>query len=127
MAKYYEIVIYTASLDKYANPLLDLLDPHKVIRHRLFREHCVYFEGNYVKDLSLLNRDLTKTIIIDNSPASYMFHPESAIDCTSWIDDRSDRELDQIGSFLTGIKDTKDMRGICHQWRDWPVVDEQSC
>ncbi|KAG7353398.1 dullard-like phosphatase domain containing protein [Nitzschia inconspicua] len=123
MAKHYEIVIYTASLNKYADPLLDLLDPHKVIRARLFRESCVYYEGNYVKDLSLLDRDLSKTIIIDNSPSSYMFHPENAIDCSSFIDDPKDRELDQIGAFLTGIKDAKDVRGVCQQWRDWPVID----
>jgi len=123
MAKHYEIVIYTASLNKYADPLLDLLDPNRVIRARLFRESCVFYDGNYVKDLSLLDRDLSKTIIIDNSPASYLFHPENAIDCSSFIDDPRDRELDQIGAFLTGIKDVKDVRGICHKWRDWPVID----
>ena len=124
MAKHYEVVIYTASLNKYADPLLDLLDPHNTIRARLFRESCVYYEGNYVKDLSLLDRDLANTIIIDNSPASYLFHPENAIDCSSFIDDPRDRELDQIGAFLTGIKDIKDVRGITQQWRDWPVIDD---
>ena len=123
MAKHYEIVIYTASLNKYADPLLDLLDPKKVIRYRLFRESCVFYEGNYIKDLSVLDRDLSSTIIIDNSPNSYLFHPENAIDCSSFIDDLRDRELDQIGSFLTGIRDAKDVRGICCQWRDWPGVN----
>lgn len=122
MSKHYEIVIYTASLNKYADPLLDLLDVHKVIRYRLFRESCVFYEGNYVKDLSVLDRDISSTIIIDNSPNSYLFHPENAIDCSSFIDDPRDRELDQIGSFLTGIKDAKDVRGLAPQWRDWPVV-----
>ena len=96
MAKHYEIVVYTASLNKYADPLLDLLDPNRVIRTRLFRESCVFYEGNYVKDLSLLDRDLSQSIIIDNSPSSYLFHPENAIDCTSFIDDMYDRELDQV-------------------------------
>lgn len=123
MSKHYEIVIYTASLNKYADPLLDLLDIHKVIRYRLFRESCVFYEGNYVKDLSVLDRDIDSTIIIDNSPNSYLFHPENAIDCSSFIDDPKDRELDQIGSFLTGIKNAKDVRGLAPQWRDWPVVD----
>lgn len=125
MAKHYEIVIYTASLNKYADPLLDLLDPKNVIRTRLFRESCVYYEGNYVKDLSLLDRDLSQAIIVDNSPSSYIFHPENAIDCSSFIDDPSDRELDQIAAFLTGIKNVKDVRGICRQWRDWPDVKIQ--
>jgi RNA polymerase II subunit A small phosphatase-like protein len=122
MAKHYEIVIYTASLNKYADPLLDLLDTHNVIRSRLFRESCVYYEGNYVKDLSLLNRDLKDSIIVDNSPNSYIFHPENAIDCGSFIDDPKDRELDQIGAFLTGIKNIKDVRNVAPQWRDWPNV-----
>lgn len=122
MAQHYEIVVYTASLNKYADPLLDLLDPRKTIRTRLFRESCVYYEGNYVKDLSLLNRDLSQAIIVDNSPSSYLFHPENAIDCSSFIDDPQDRELCQIAAFLTGIKDVNDVRGVCHQWRDWPKV-----
>ncbi|CCI44559.1 unnamed protein product [Albugo candida] len=100
MAKYYEIVIYTASLSKYANPLLDRLDPERTIRHRLYREHCVLHDGNYIKDLSLINRDLTQSIIIDNSPMSYLFHPRNAIGCSSFIDDPRDRELDSINRFL---------------------------
>jgi len=123
MAKHYEIVVYTASLNKYADVLLDLLDPHRVIRTRLFRESCVFYEGNYVKDLSLLNRDLSQCVIIDNSPASYLFHPENAIDCTSFIDDVSDRELDHIGKFLVGVTDVVDLRGTVNLWRHWPNVD----
>jgi len=121
MAKHYEIVIYTASLNKYADPLLDLLDPHRTIRTRLFRESCVYYEGNYVKDLSLLDRDLSDTIIVDNSPNSFIFHPENAIDCSSFIDDPRDRELDQIGYFLSSVKDVDDVRTVCQSWRDWKV------
>eukprot|EP00560_Eucampia_antarctica_P000368 CAMPEP_0197840912 /NCGR_PEP_ID=MMETSP1437-20131217/45878_1 /TAXON_ID=49252 ORGANISM="Eucampia antarctica, Strain CCMP1452" /NCGR_SAMPLE_ID=MMETSP1437 /ASSEMBLY_ACC=CAM_ASM_001096 /LENGTH=374 /DNA_ID=CAMNT_0043450591 /DNA_START=403 /DNA_END=1527 /DNA_ORIENTATION=+ len=122
MAKHYEIVIYTASLNKYADPLLDLLDIHGVIRTRLFRESCVYYEGNYVKDLSLLDRDLSQSIIIDNSPSSYIFHPENAIDCSSFIDDPKDRELDQIGKFLAGVRDVNDVRDVCSYWKKWPSI-----
>mmetsp|Transcript_5268 Transcript_5268/g.7618 ORF Transcript_5268/g.7618 Transcript_5268/m.7618 type:complete len:361 (-) Transcript_5268:197-1279(-) len=125
MAKHYEIIVYTASLNKYADPLLDLLDPKRVIRTRLFRESCVYYEGSYVKDLSLLNRDLSQCIIVDNSPNSYIFHPDNAIDCSSFIDDPADRELDQIGAFLKGIKGIEDVRGVAPQWRDWPDLNRE--
>lgn len=50
-----------------------------VFRTRLFRESCVYHGGNYVKDLNKLGRDLQKIVIVDNSPASYIFHPENAV------------------------------------------------
>ena len=45
----FEVVIFTASLSKYADPVIDLLDKHRVCKHRLFREHCTSHKGNYVK------------------------------------------------------------------------------
>lgn len=116
---HYEIIVYTASLSKYADPLLDKLDIHKVINKRLFRESCVFHDGHYVKDLSLLSRNLNATIIVDNSPMSYTFHPDNAIDCGSYIDDKKDVEMWQIADFLEGIKDCDDVRDHCKSWRDW--------
>ena len=51
VAERFEVVVFTASLGKYADPLLDLLDPAGAVRWRLFREACVPYEGSYVKDL----------------------------------------------------------------------------
>ncbi|KAI0409892.1 HAD-like domain-containing protein [Xylaria palmicola] len=89
----YEVVVFTASVSKYGDPLLDQLDIHKVIHHRLFRESCYNHQGNYVKDLSQVGRDLKDTIIIDNSPTSYIFHPQHAVPISSWFSDAHDNEL----------------------------------
>ena len=71
MAKHYEVIIYTASLSKYADPLMNILDPEKLCTSRLFREHCTWLDQTYVKDMSLLNRKLEDVILVDNSPNSY--------------------------------------------------------
>ncbi|KAF3480686.1 general stress response phosphoprotein phosphatase Psr1/2 [Arthroderma uncinatum] len=89
----YEVVVFTASVSKYGDPLLDKLDIHKVVHHRLFRDSCYNHQGNYVKDLSQVGRDLKETIIIDNSPTSYIFHPKHAIPISSWFSDAHDNEL----------------------------------
>ncbi|KAL2007841.1 hypothetical protein VTN00DRAFT_7823 [Thermoascus crustaceus] len=89
----YEVVVFTASVSKYGDPLLDQLDIHHVVHHRLFRDSCYNHQGNYVKDLSQVGRDLRETIIIDNSPTSYIFHPQHAIPISSWFSDAHDNEL----------------------------------
>ncbi|XP_069554257.1 carboxy-terminal domain RNA polymerase II polypeptide A small phosphatase 1-like isoform X1 [Brachyistius frenatus] len=93
MGELFECILFTASLAKYADPVSDLLDKWGAFRCRLFRESCVFHRGNYVKDLSRLGRDLNKVIIVDNSPASYIFHPDNAVPVASWFDDMSDTEL----------------------------------
>ncbi|KAJ6238639.1 ctd nuclear envelope phosphatase 1 [Anaeramoeba flamelloides] len=76
----FEVVIFTASLKQYADKILDELDPSgDYISHRLYRESCSYFCGSFVKDLSLLNRDLNSILIVDDLPASFQFHPENGL------------------------------------------------
>lgn len=54
----YEVVVFTASVSKYGDPLLDQLDIHHVVHHRLFRESCYNHQGNYVKVRPALRRNL---------------------------------------------------------------------
>lgn len=93
MGELYECVLFTASLAKYADPVADLLDKWDVFKARLFRDSCVFYRGNYVKDLNKLGRELQQIVIVDNSPASYIFHPDNAVPVASWFDDMNDSEL----------------------------------
>ncbi|KAI0645586.1 HAD-like domain-containing protein [Trametes meyenii] len=112
MGEIYEVVVFTASLSKYADPVLDKLDIHHVVSHRLFRESCYNHRGNYVKDLSQLGRPIADTIIIDNSPASYIFHPNNAVPVSSWFNDPHDTELTDLCPFLTDLATVDDVRGV---------------
>lgn len=73
MSKYYEIVIFTAAMQEYADFILDLIDEKRVISHRLYRQHTTYDNGTHVKDLSRIGRSLKSTIIIDNLPENFKF------------------------------------------------------
>jgi len=112
MGELYEIVVFTASLSKYADPVLDKLDVNRVVSHRLFRESCYNHKGNYVKDLSQLGRPMTDTIILDNSPASYIFHPNNAVPVSSWFNDPHDTELTDLCPFLADLRTVDDVRAV---------------
>ncbi|XP_074055369.1 CTD small phosphatase-like protein isoform X1 [Macrotis lagotis] len=119
MGQLFECVLFTASLAKYADPVADLLDRWGVFRARLFRESCVFHRGNYVKDLSQLGRELSKVVIIDNSPASYIFHPENAVPVQSWFDDMNDTELLDLIPFFEGLSREEEvynmLQKLCHR------------
>ncbi|KAJ3015730.1 hypothetical protein HKX48_004415 [Thoreauomyces humboldtii] len=112
MGKIFEVVIFTASLSKYADPVLDELDKTRAVSHRLFREHCVHIRGNYVKDLSLLGRDLKDVLILDNSPACYVLQPSNAVPVSSWFNDPNDTELADLTPFLADMKAVDDVRMV---------------
>ncbi len=107
---FYEVVIFTASMSKYANPLLDRLDPRHYATHRLFREHCTFLGSAFVKDLSQLGRDLKDVIIVDNSPASYVYQPANAVPVRTWIDDKSDTQLFELLPILETLSKVHDVR-----------------
>uniref|UniRef100_A0AAQ4Q593 protein-serine/threonine phosphatase n=1 Tax=Gasterosteus aculeatus aculeatus TaxID=481459 RepID=A0AAQ4Q593_GASAC len=118
MGQLFECVLFTASLAKYADPVADLLDQWGVFRARLFRESCVFHRGNYVKDLSRLGRELSKVIIIDNSPASYIFHPENAVPVQSWFDDMTDTELLDLIPLFEGLGKEEDVYSLLQSLRN---------
>ncbi|OXB69190.1 hypothetical protein ASZ78_011310 [Callipepla squamata] len=117
MGELFECVLFTASLAKYADPVADLLDKWGAFRARLFRESCVFHRGNYVKDLSRLGRDLRRIIIVDNSPASYIFHPDNAVPVASWFDNMADTELLDLLPFFERLSKVDDVYTVLKKQR----------
>ena len=110
MQKCFEIVIFTASISDYADLLLDIIDQQNCCPYRLFREHCTVVNSSFVKDLQKLGRELKDVVIVDNSPLSYIFHPNNGLPILSWFDDKNDKELYNIIPILEFLSDVYDVR-----------------
>ena len=111
MSKRYELVIFTASISKYANPLLNIVDKMNYVPFRLFREHCTLINTAFVKDLNLLGRDVKDIIILDNNPTAYSLNHYNGFPIKSWFDDKNDDELLKICpilEFLSYVPDVRD-------------------
>ena len=100
LAEKFELIIFTASNQAYADYVIDQIDPNHVVSYRLYKESCSDLNGATVKDLSLLNRELKRLIIIDNSKMASLLHPYNAVSVETWTDDKDDHELLDIANEL---------------------------
>ena len=103
MCKYFEVVIFTAALQDYADCILNAMDKEKMITHRLYRGSTKYKNGTYLKDLSRLGRDLNKTLIIDNMEENFKCQEDNGIGIKNWYSDPADRELEKMMPFLKSL------------------------
>ena len=102
LVPYYELVVFTAAMQEYADWVLDEVDVGHCISHRLYRQHTVQVGDALVKDLNKLGRDVSRTIIIDNVQESFQMNPGNGILIRSWFDDVSDRALMELLPLLKG-------------------------
>ena len=107
MAKYFELVIFTAAAEDYADIVLNELDKNKVINYKLYRKHTEQINGVFIKDLSKLGRDLSKIVIVDNNKDNFSLQPENGLHICSFIGDQNDDELYNLSSDLMKIVDCK--------------------
>ena len=116
LKKLYEIIIFTNGTKEYCDSILALIDPNQeYIKFRLYRKHSINKDNDiYLKDLSLLGRDLTKIIIIDNLAKNYKLQQDNGLPITSWKGDINDTSLKDLVPILKKIVENKveDVRKI---------------
>ncbi|KAF2875773.1 hypothetical protein BDV95DRAFT_485428 [Massariosphaeria phaeospora] len=100
LSQYYELVIFTSVKSMDADPIIRKLDPFRIVMWPLYREATRYEKGEYIKDLSCLNRDLSRTIIIDTDPSHVKLQPENAIVLPKWKGQAGDKSLVALIPFL---------------------------
>ena len=114
MGKYFEIVIFTAAAEDYADIVLNELDKNNSINFKLYRKHTEQINGIFIKDLSKLGRDISKLIIIDNNKYNFSLQPENGLHICSFFGDQNDDELFALSEDLMRIVNSKkkDIRPI---------------
>ncbi|KAJ2706941.1 Nuclear envelope morphology protein 1 [Coemansia spiralis] len=114
VSEWYTVVVFTASLAEYADPVIDLLDAqHKYISARFFRESCVPHDSSYAKNLAAVNPDLSQVVLVDNSPLSYFINPTNGIPIQPWVNsDPKDEALLDLLPLLDALRFTDDVRSI---------------
>ncbi|CAA17836.2 Mitochondrial import inner membrane translocase subunit tim50 [Schizosaccharomyces pombe] len=120
LSMYYEVVIFTRQYLATAKPIIDKIDPYHVsISAVLTRESSKYEKGKVIKDLSYLNRDLSRVIMIDTNPESWSKQPDNAIAMAPWTGNPKDKELVGLIPLLEfiAIMDIKDVRPVLKSYQ----------
>jgi len=132
VCNWYKLVVFTASVQEYADPVIDWLEQERsFFAGRYYRQHCTLRNGAYIKDLSSVEPDLSRVMILDNSPMSYIFHEgknihssskscpnaetsaiDNAVPIEGWINDPTDNDLLHLIPVLEGLQYVTDVRAL---------------
>ncbi len=129
LSTYYDIGLFTASVKEYADAVCNLIDPaNEIFSFKLYRENCVKIGKAHVKDLRILNRDLGKVIIVDNSLYSFCNQLSNGILITSFYDEPEDKELNNILGYLIGyLAKCEDVRYVNEQVFKFQALVDDYC
>ncbi len=115
VADEFNVVAFTAGKECYASRVLDAIDPNsRIFTKRLFRQHCHAAKGGiFVKDLRCVEGlDLSRAVLVDNSPLSFIFQPNNGILVSSWFDDAEDAALNSVLQLLRYLTSEDDVRPV---------------
>ncbi|RXK42686.1 hypothetical protein M231_00242 [Tremella mesenterica] len=126
LSQFYEIVLFTSQPLYTAAPVAEKLDPFtSYLPYKLFRESTRYVDGKVVKDLSYLNRDLSKVIVLDTNSEHTALQPDNAIIVKPWTGEKGDHGLVDMIPFLESIAmyNTPDVRPVlkAYEGKDIPI------
>lgn len=111
--KYYEVGVFTASHEFYADEILNYIDPKgEYFQHRFYRNSCIKTQDNvYLKDLRIIkNVDLKDIILVDNAVYGFGQQLSNGVPITPFKEDKNDKEFNSLTRFLVDIHNQPDLR-----------------
>ena len=102
---FYEIIVFTSGTKEYGDQIIDVIEnDEKYFDHRLYRDHTLFYNNEYIKDISRIGRPLDKIIIVDNLPQNFRLQKENGIEIKPFFgDDNNDKALSSLGNILKRI------------------------
>ena len=114
--KYFdEIFIFTSSQYSYAEEIIKLIDKNKIISKIYSRKDCSFYNDIFYKDLNKINKDLSRTIIVDNFPEAYLLQHFNGLPIPPFMGDPNDNELLKLMPILEQLSKVKDVRNYIRQ------------
>ena len=119
--EFYEIILFTEASEAYAKLMIEAFNKNKkYFDFKLYRQHTMIIENDFVKDLSKLGRPMDKIIIIDNFPQNFKLQKNNGIVIKPFLgENKNDQALEDLIPILINIaKDEIDVRNGLVKYRD---------
>ena len=108
--KIYEIVIFTASSKRYAYSIINKIDYKNNVDYILHKKYIIYEDGNPVKRLDMIGRDVNKIIFVDNLETNAKYNKKNLYHVSSWYNDVYDDEIYKLKDKLIKIGNSENYK-----------------
>eukprot|EP01026_Neomeris_dumetosa_P014114 TRINITY_DN1505_c0_g1_i7.p1 TRINITY_DN1505_c0_g1~~TRINITY_DN1505_c0_g1_i7.p1 ORF type:complete len:768 (+),score=127.00 TRINITY_DN1505_c0_g1_i7:156-2459(+) len=124
-----EVVIFTAGLEDYAKPIIDGIDPDdRWVQGRIYRDGTVWSDSYpCVKDLSRLGREISTTLLVDDTPLAFLHQPDNGIPVFAFRGDPDDNLLlEAVLPLITTLASERDVRTTLNRRFKMPMWFQQN-
>ncbi|XP_077188474.1 CTD small phosphatase-like protein 2 isoform X5 [Paroedura picta] len=121
----YKVFIFTTAKQDYADKILEAFGAQrKLIRHRLYQEDCLCSQGYYIRDLSVLERDLARIVAVANCLEAFPYQTSNVILISKWLGNPRDEELLRLIPVLKCLGQVDDIRAAIEGNRHGEPIEE---
>ena len=110
---FFELILFSIDSQDVSYPIINMIEnDKKYFDYKFYKDHCVLYKNNLIKDLTLIGRDLSKIIIVDNNETCFELNKENGIKISSFYGDNNDNKLFELKNILKEIyfKNYNDVR-----------------
>ena len=102
---FFELILFSIESKEFCEPIINMIEQDKkYFDFKFYKEHSVLYKNNLIKDISLIGRDLSKIIIVDNNEICFELNKENGIKISSFNgENNNDNKLFELKNILKKI------------------------